>query len=115
GPRREHEHRDGDQRHDGEAEPELLAHFHRGCSCFTTSASRFWMSSSFTCTISFSLSTSTSCTSASREGQSPCWMQSTQRMISTMPCVSRIAPARGITALNWYTVGPSAVTLERSR
>src|SRR5882672_11590171 len=116
GPRREHDHRDGDHRHDDEAEPQLLAHLdHLACSCFTTSASSFWMSSSFTCTISFSLSTSTSCTSASREGQSPCWMQTMQRMISTIPCASRNAPASGITALNWYTGGPSAVTLECSR
>ena len=58
------------------------------------------MSSSFTCTISFSLSTSTSWTSSSRDGHSPCLMQITQRMISTMPCTSRKAPASGMTVLN---------------
>ena len=66
----------------------------------TTNWSSFWMSSSLTWTISFSLSTSTSCTSASREGHSPCLMQMMQRMISTMPCTSMNAPASGMIVLN---------------
>src|SRR5439155_5503791 len=90
-PRREHDHRDHDQRDQRETEPELLAHLHWRDSWRTTSASSFWMSSSLTWTISFNLSTSTSCTSSSRDGHLPRLMQITQRMISTMPCMSTSA------------------------
>ena len=37
---------------------------------------------------------------ASRDGQSPCFKQMMQRMISTMPCIRINAPATGITVLN---------------
>src|SRR5262249_54073368 len=97
-PRREHDHRDDDERHQRVAEPQLLAQLHLGCP-FTTYWSSFSMSSSLTSSSAFSLSTSTSSTSSSREGQSPCFRQMMQRMISTMPCIRMSAPASGITVL----------------
>src|SRR5712691_4550084 len=99
-PGHEHDHREDDQRHQREAEPQLLTQLHLRGSWCTTYASSFWMSSSLTWTISFSLSTSTSWTSSSREGQWPCCRQMTQRMISTMPCTSTNAPATGMMVLN---------------
>ena len=72
----------------------------RRCSVRDHDLSSFAMSSSLTWTICFSLSTSTSSTSSSRDGQSPCFKQMMQRMISTMPCIRSSAPATGITVLN---------------
>src|SRR5260221_3391559 len=59
---------ENNQRDQGEAEPQLLAQFHLR-SCFTTYWSSFWMSSSFTCSSCFSLSTSTSTTHSSRDAK----------------------------------------------
>src|SRR4051812_46239766 len=87
------------ERDQGEAEPQLLAQLHLR-SCFTTYWSSFWISSSLTCNSAFSLSTSTSTMSSSRDGHSPCLRQMMQPMISTMPCTSTNAPASGITVLN---------------
>src|SRR5258706_5566967 len=99
-PGHERDHRDEDGRHQRKAEPEFLAQLHLCRSCCTTNLSRFAISSSFTCTISFSFSTSTSWTSSSRNGHSPCLIQMTQRMISTMPFSITNAPASGMTVLN---------------
>src|SRR5258708_8828533 len=113
-PGHEHDHRDDDGRHQRKPEPEFLAQLHLCRSCCTTHLYSFSISSSLTCTISLSFSTSTSWTSASRNGHSPCLMQMTQRMISTMPCTSTNAPASGMTVLKGYTGGPSAVEFECS-
>src|SRR5882762_9725806 len=113
-PWHEHDHRDENRHHQRKPEPGLFAQLHWCRSCCTTNLSSFAMSSSFTCTISFSFSTSTSWTSSSRNGHSPCLMQMTQRMISTMPCTSTNAPASGMTVLKGYTGGPSAVMFECS-
>src|SRR5258708_29678978 len=98
-PGHQHDHRDDYQRHQRKAEPEFLAQPHLCRSCCTTNLSSFAISSSFTCTISLSFSTSTSWTSPSRNGHSPCLMHMTQRMISTMPCTSTNEPASGMTVL----------------
>src|SRR3972149_6756611 len=97
-----HEHHDGghDDRHKPKAEPEFLAPLHLPGSWRTTNWSSFAMSSSLTWTIFFSSSTSTSWTSTSREGHSPCLRQIAQRMISTTPCTSTNAPATGMMVLN---------------
>src|SRR4029453_536016 len=58
--------------------------------------------------------TSISSTSSSRAGQVPVRRQTMQRRISARPCSITSAPASGIIALNWYTGGPSAVTVECS-
>jgi hypothetical protein len=99
-----------DQPHQNEAEPEFLAHSHArsfrapeapsapcprggvvalgrpgGSFGTATYLSSCAMSSSFTCTIAFSLSTSTSSTSSMRDGHAPDRMHRMQRTISTMP------------------------------
>src|SRR4030066_870865 len=99
-PRRHHpEQTNDDQRHHGKSEPDPFFHLW-SFSLAVMISSSLAMSSSLTCSNSFSFSTSTSSTSSSREGHFPSLRQITQRIISTMPCTSRNAPAPGMTVLN---------------
>ena len=87
GPRREDHDRDQDDRHQREAEPQFLADLHFVPSLRQRRAGRAWR-----CPRPSRGPSPSACrrrlprTSSSRDGHSPCLMQITQRMISTMPC-----------------------------
>src|SRR5690606_16201788 len=89
-----------DDRHQAEAEPEFFADLHSGLPFSAGGAASPRLSSTWTIALSFS--TSTSSTSCSREGHAPSLMQMTQRAISTKPCSSRMAPAKGMKNLKGY-------------